>query len=141
MTRNFIEFRRCEMAGFSLQVPTAQPKALPAGGPNTNSVFEELRQHPKSEYSISMVYTLAMMASHELPIRGDVVLFDHLEQHWIIERRNRTSVRSLFLQLVQVTNGGSLQFRFLDAITGEGWRSVFLPTEPLFKTTNRRRPR
>ena len=120
------------------EVSSKSPKAFPAGGPHTSDVFEELRQNPRSEYSISQAYSMAMIGSHEEPVRGDRVVYSDADHTWTVLRIVGTTERKLVVYLVQVTNSGSIQFRFFDSATNAPWRSVYLPTGPLFRSANRR---
>ncbi len=115
-----------------------KPKSLTPGGPNTNDVFEQIRQNPISDYSVSVVYLVAMMAAAEEPMKGDHILYNASECAWTVYRNAPGfSERKITLQLVQVTHGGSLQFRVLDIAANRGWRSVYLPTGPLSKSAKR----
>ncbi len=119
----------------SLFQQNTTPKPLPPGGPKTNDTFEELRQHPTSEYSASMVYLVAMMATNEVPMKGDQIFHNASESTWTVYRNPPGQrERKIILQAVQVTHGGSIQFRFLDVAAGLGWRSAYLPTGALLKS-------
>ncbi len=115
----------------------APPKTLPAGGPKTNDTFEELRQNPRSGYSLSMVYSVALQKIGEQSARGDSMFYNESEETWTLFRaKPGEHERKIFIQLVQVTHGGSIQFRVLDASAGSGWQSAYLPTEALVKSAN-----
>lgn len=122
----------------TLTEETKRPKALPAGGPHTNDTFEQLRQFPRSEYSISQAYSMAMIATGEQPVRGDRIVYSDAEHTWTVLRIVGTTERKIVVYLVQVTNSGSIQFRFFDSATNAPWRSIYLPTGPLFRSANRR---
>ena len=117
----------------------AFPRAFPPGGPKTNDTFEEIKQHPTSDYSLSMVYLVAMMAAAEEPMKGDHIFYNASDCSWTVYRNApRCSERKIILNLVQVTHGGSLQFRVLDIAAGHGWRSVYLPTKALSKSVKKK---
>lgn len=108
------------------------PKPLPPGGPKTNDVFEELYQHPKSAYSVSMAYMVALNAASEISMKGDKISWDSASSKWVLIRNpTGKKERKIFIQVVQVTHGGNIQFRVLDLASGFGWRSAYLPTGPL----------
>lgn len=110
-------------------------KALPHPGPRTNAPFEELRQNPRSEYSLSMVFLVALAATNEQPVRGDQITYNDDDKMWTF-RRKQNKTRKIFVQLSQVTSGGSIQMRVLDIATGPAWRSMYIPTDSLIRCNN-----
>lgn len=125
----------------SVQSSEKEPKPLPTAGPKTNDPFEELRQNPRSEYSLSMVYSVAMMAIGEKPTRGDSMFYNEDEKTWTLYRTPPFGIKETktLIQLVQVTHGGSIQFRVLEIDSGLGWKSAYLPTAALMRTGGKKK--
>ena len=116
-------------------------RRLPASGPHTNEAFEEMRQHPTSEYTLTTVYTVALMATGEQPVRGDAIFWNESDKTWTLIRTPPSGhERKIIVQLMQVTHGGSIQFRFLDVAAGLGWRSTYLPTAALVRSAGKKKP-
>jgi hypothetical protein len=114
---------------------------MPTGGPHTNDAFEEMRQHPTSQYSLTTVYTMALMATSEQPVRGDAMFWNESDQTWTLLRTPPGGrERKIIVQMVQVTHGGSIQFRFLDVAARLGWRSTYLPTAALVRSAGKKKP-
>lgn len=110
-------------------------KPLPHPGPRTNAPFEEMYQNPRSEYSLSMIFLVALMATGEMPVKGDKVYYNDAERMWTFSRPGNKE-RRILVQLAQVTSGGSLQFRVLDLAQHAPWKSAYVPTAALVKAND-----